>query len=305
MTKSTAPKFHHSSVIKTTAGDWYVKVTYLADRTLGVKRGPFETSNGASAQIPEMVAELRELVAKGAKTPVAAAVPAARAAAEASLIADLRKSDDPLAAAAVQRIDANAAKRMAAECGLKFPTPADAAPVYTVARVSRPMGREGPGLKCDLLKNGRVIATMADYGDGAMVNLHFIGEHDTTVHGFNYKDEPHDYVGTKEEAEFTEFLKALPKAPADPRRGLPEMRVSAEVWVEDRANDIAELARFNRLLKTNVFFQRVDGQVASVKRPAGDIGVWSAGVLARSPKLARCLEGVPVAELAALVRANS
>lgn len=316
MTKATAPKFHHSSIIKTTNGHWFVKVTCLADKSFGVKNGPFSTSAECSALIPSMVAELRELVAKGAKTPVAAAVAPKLIPGTTRLSHGAAQDaiDMKVAAQAQSALEAIAAKNAAAQAARALdrtsaPDLLMALVDYSVTGAARTSGgMEGPGLKATLNRAGRKVATYVDYGDGAMTGhwdwVDARGEQvDVTTRDYN--GQPHVHRGSKEEAFFESFIYNLPMIPANPKNGLPEMHNSAEVWLEDRANDLIELARVARLRKTNVFFHNTKkGCAVTIKRPATPTLTLAMiqRVIAKDTTLV-CLEGAADADILALMKA--
>lgn len=135
---------------------------------------------------------------------------------------------------------------------------------YTVAAVKKFRGHDGYGYSCNLLRNGKKVAEVVEDGWGGGLQFHWVDHKTTaTVNTLNYKDEPHSYKGTAEEALFYADVMTLPKIPA--HDGLPEMNTSGDIVIDDMVKDLLAVKKIAADLKKKMTIQTKEGQLLTWK----------------------------------------
>jgi hypothetical protein len=76
-------------------------------------------------------------------------------------------------------------------------------PTYSLKKVKAGMGQDGVSYSADLYRDGKKVAEVADYSDGGPEAIHWLDWEagNVLINGLD-----HNYVGTKEEKLFIEFV---------------------------------------------------------------------------------------------------
>lgn len=138
-------------------------------------------------------------------------------------------------------------------------------PVYHVGKFKSTQGMEGPGFIVTLFRGPVPVARASDYGDGGMIHWEWFDNSRVTVKAVDYKNEPHEYKGTAEEALFWAHCLSLPKYanPVDRAGGMHHM--TPDLLVEELVNDMMLEKQFLRLTKGKVAYITADGKLYTAK----------------------------------------
>ena len=136
---------------------------------------------------------------------------------------------------------------------------------YSVSKIKTIRGMEGHGYSCDLLCNGKKVAECVDDASGASLHVYWLDKAPATVTTRDYKDEPHTYAGTVEEAAFHAVINALPMLPADESTGCPAMYTSIDIVVDDMVNYALAIKKIAADFKKQITIQTADGKFVCYK----------------------------------------
>jgi hypothetical protein len=177
----------------------------------------------------------------------------------------------------------------------------DSGPLYTVGAYKPTTGMEGPGFIVKLMRDGKPVAEVSDYGDGGEVKFDWLDRKDSPlvdVVGLNYKDEEAVRKGTKEEAMFVLYCRHLPKWKLSD--GETELHTSPDIAVSNMVNDYLLLKKVQRLMKTNVVM--VDGgNVYTIKAKGAITPDVLAKVRAKNPS-AKVLNDLSVGDVVRILQ---
>ncbi|WP_321967148.1 hypothetical protein [Burkholderia cepacia] len=123
---------------------------------------------------------------------------------------------------------------------------------YTISKLKTFTGMEGHGFTLTLLRDGKVVAEVRDAAEGGPIHFDWkdFGKA-ATVRTVNYKDEPHEFQGTAEEALFYAYCLAQPKHEDFDK----VMRhTSPEMVINGMVNSLLCERRLKRMFKTKLVF---------------------------------------------------
>ena len=167
---------------------------------------------------------------------------------------------------------------------------------YTVGAIKTFRGHDGIAYSCNLLRNGKKVAEVVDDGYGGGLQFYWSdSKTSATVNTLNYKDEPYSREGTVEEALFEAEVLKLPMLPA--RGELSEMRMSAELLIDNMVNDAIVVKKVTADLKKKFTIKASDGKMLTWKiSPTNTVEVLKAHVIKKYPN-AKIMNELPVAEV--------
>lgn len=166
---------------------------------------------------------------------------------------------------------------------------------YTVAAVKKIRGHDGYGYSCNLMHNGKKVAEILDDGWGGGLQFRWLDKTRATVHTRTYKDEPHSFEGTAEEALFYAEVMKLPKIPAFEEG--TEMHTSPDIVIDDMVNDSLAVKKITADLKKNLTIQSKEGALLTWKiSTTHTVDFLKAHALKKHPE-AKIINDLPIEEI--------